>query len=92
METLTLNDGTVVENAITIKAYIGLWIHLMTGYSFSEAYSMFSDPEKTIKIVSDKTEPHTPTQPTVYDGFTDLFSIRREDDGEIVIGLQEVDQ
>lgn len=92
METLTLNDGTVVENAITIKAYIGLWVHLMGGYSFSEAYNMFSDPEKTIKIVSDKTEPHTPTQPTVYDGFTDLFSIRREDDGEIVIGLREVDQ
>ena len=88
METLTLNDGTVITNAISIRAVVGLWIHL-NGYTMQEAFSLFSDPSKTERITTDKTEPDRPDEPIIYEGYTDLFSIRIDDEGEIVVGLKE---
>ena len=87
---LTLNDGTVIQNADTILAVVGLWIHISSGFTLSEAFSLFSDPEKTRRIVTDKVEPHKPDDPITYEGYTNLFSIRAEDDGDIVVGLKEV--
>ena len=89
METITLNDGTVVNNAVTIGAIPGLWIHIQNGLTLAEAFSLFSDPEKTAVITSDKSEPNRPREGTVYEGYTDLFMLKREDDGTIVIGLHK---
>lgn len=90
METLKLNDGTVIQNAETIQAVVGLWIHIRSGLTIQSAFSLFTDPEKTSRITTDKAEPYKPDDPIVYDGYTNLFSIRQEDDGGIVIGLKGV--
>ena len=88
-ETLTMKDGTTVRNAQTVGSIQGLWIHIREGLTFSQAYSLFSDPEKTGRIESDRTEPATPNMPTVYEGFTDLYMLKREDNGMIIVGLHE---
>ena len=88
METITLNDGTVITNAVTILAYVGLWVHLLSGYTLEDAYRLFSDPENTARIVTDKFEPSKPDEQITYEGYTGLFCIREEDDGQIVIGLR----
>lgn len=90
METLTMNDGTVIKNADTFRAVVGLWVHIRSGFSINDAFVLFSDPAKTSRIVTDKVEPYKPDEPITYEGFTNLFSIRQDDDGEIVIGLKEV--
>ena len=89
METITLNDGTIVNDAVTIGAIPGLWIHIQKGLTLSEAFKLFSAPKKTAKITSDKSEPNKPGEGTVYEGYTDLFMLKREDDGTIVIGLHK---
>ena len=89
METIRLNDGTVIQNVLTIEAIVGLWVHIQGGLSFSEAYELFSDPDATSVITSDKREPHRPEEDTVYEGYTDLYMLKREDDGMIVVGLHK---
>ena len=79
METITLADGTVIRNAQTIGAVVGLWVHVYQGLTLNEAFSLFSDPAKTA----------TPEAPTVFEGYTDLFMIKREDTGMIMIGLHK---
>ena len=90
METITLNDKTVISNVETIQAVVGLWIHIYGEMTISEAFTLFSDSSKTTRIESDKTDPHRPTDITVYEGYTKLFMLKQEEDGEIVIGLHEV--
>ena len=88
METLTLNDGTIVRNALTFNAVVGLWIHIK-GIDFVEAFKLFSDANKTVKITTDIVLPHKPDEPIVYEGFTVLSSISREDEtGDIIIKLK----
>ena len=90
METLTLNDGTIVRNALTFDAVVGLWIHVSSGMSLSEAFTVFSDPDKTKKIVTDITLPHRPNEPITYTGYTNLVMVKKEEDsGEIIIQLQK---
>lgn len=89
MEMITLNDGTTVANVETMTAVVGLWIHVFGTIDLAEAFNLFADPSKTVRIVSDKTEPHRPDGNTVYEGYTKLFMLKSEDDGEIVIGLHK---
>lgn len=88
-ETLRLMDGTEIRNAQTVGSLQGLWIHIRDGLTFSEAYGMFSDPEKTGRIESSRTDPATPEAPTVFEGYTDLYMLKREDNGMMIIGLHE---
>lgn len=88
METLTLNDGTVIKNALTFEAVVGLWIHIKD-IDFLEAVRLFSDANKTQKITTDIVLPHKPDEPIVYEGFTVLVSVAKQDDtGEIIIRLK----
>lgn len=89
METLIMNDGTVVSNTATMTAVVGLWIHIFSGMNLPEAFRLFSDQSKTTRIESDKTEPHRPDERTVYEGYTSLFMMKQEENGEIVIGLHK---
>lgn len=89
METITLNDGTVINDAVTIGAIPGLWVHIQKGLTLAEAFALFSDPEKTAVIASDRSEPNRPNEGTVYEGYTDLYMLKREDDGMIVVGLHK---
>lgn len=83
-ETIRLADGTEISHAQTIESLQGLWIHIREGLTLAEGYAAFSDAEKTRRMESDKTEPAT-----VYEGYTDLFMIKREEDGKIMIGLKK---
>ena len=81
---LTLNDGTVLENAHAIVAVNVLWVYIDTGSTLAEAFELLNNPEKTENIRADEfgTE-------TMYSGYTDLFSIQREENGQINAGLKK---
>lgn len=88
-ETLTLADGTVIAGAMTVGSLQGLWIHVRAGMTFAEAYGIFADPLKTARIESDRTDPARPGEPTVFEGFTDLYMLKLEETGSLVVGLHE---
>lgn len=71
METLTLNDGTVVNGHCLCDAN-NLFVYL-DGMSVAEGVALFSDPEKTIKIVEQN---HGNTHE--YEGYTEVFSADHE--------------
>ena len=81
MEKLILNDGTELP-AHAILASSILWVYLDGSITLAEAFELLINPEKTERIVA---EYYGDT--TVYEGYTDLFCIRREADGSINAGL-----
>ena len=73
METLTLNDGTVVNGHI-LDSGDGIMIFVyLDGKTVVEGVTLFSDPEKTKKITAKRHgEVH------VYEGYTELWSVSHE--------------
>lgn len=68
MEQFILHDGTVIEGAAGLaENYLWLWFK---GYTFSEVYSLFSNPEKTASI-----DYHFGEMNTLHEGYTDLRAI-----------------
>jgi len=82
MQKLTLNDGTVLENSHVILNGSTLWFYL-TGITFTETFNVMNDASRTETITADSFG-----DVTAYEGFTDLFCLRREDDGMITGGLK----
>ena len=82
MEKLILNDGTELENSHVLLSGTTLWFYL-NGVTFNEAYELMSDPEKTGKIIAEYYG-----SVAEYDSYTDLFCLRREDDGMVSGGLK----
>ena len=80
---LILNDHTILNPAHAILAGGVLWVYIEGGMTLAEAFEQLSDPEKTCRIEAKEfgTE-------TLYEGYTDLFCITREDDGRINAGLK----
>lgn len=76
-EFLTLNDGTVLQNATVIQSGYNLFFYLHD-ITMEAAFSLMDDPEKTGRIVA--TSYGTRAE---YTGFTDLRSVTKEDDGMI---------
>lgn len=73
METLTLNDGTVVNGHI-LNSGDGQTIFVyLTGMSLIDGFTLFSDTEKTINIVS-----KSHGEERVYYGYTILWSANAE--------------
>ena len=73
METLTLNDGTVVTGHI-LASGDGERIYVyLDGMTVVHGVALFGDPTKTSRIVAMNhgTE-------TVYEGYTDLYSASHE--------------
>ena len=54
METLTLNDGTVLENSHALPLRDKLFIYINSGATFAEVFELLDDPEKTKKITQDQ--------------------------------------
>ena len=81
METITLNDGTELSPAHAFVASGILWVYLDNGISLSDAFELLNDPSKTevIKVGTD----------IVFEGYTDLFCIRREENGQVNAGLRK---
>jgi hypothetical protein len=84
METLTLNDGTVFDPAHAIEVNGILYVYLDNGITLAEAFELLADPEKTSVITGNAYG-----NITTYEGYTDLFCIRREDDGQVNAGLKK---
>lgn len=72
METLTLNDGTVLENSNAILSdYLFLYFH---GYGIQEIFNLLIDPEKSEKIIYTRINGEEVT----FEGYTKLISVRDE--------------
>jgi len=82
METLTMNDGTVIENSHVIQNGKTLWFYL-SGVTFDQAYRLMSKPAKTQSITADFYGSQT-----IYTGFTNLFCLTQEESGIISGGLK----
>ena len=84
-EKLILSDGTEILDAHAIADGKTLWFYVQhDGYTLGEIFELMNDPEKTETITAD--EFGTMTE---YQGFTDLFCIRKEDNGQINGGLKK---
>jgi len=81
---LILNDGTRLFPAHAIEDGYVLWVYLDGGVKLNEAFELLSVPEKTEKIKANNYG-----SLTEYTGFTDLFCIRREDNGQVNAGLKK---
>lgn len=67
---LLLADGTILENSTCGYAEHNLWCYVK-GLTFAEAFTVFSNPEKTkiIKFIYGDNE-------DTYDGFTEINLIK----------------
>ena len=84
-ETLTLNDGSFILKARAIVDGRTLWFYVEhDGATLGEIFELMNDPEKTATITADEYG-----VVTEYQGFTDLFCIRKEENGQINGGLKK---
>ena len=73
METLTLNDGTVLEGSI-LEDGIGLQIYVyLTGMDMMRGFALLSDQNKTSTIVAKSYDVEK-----VYTGYTALTAINNQ--------------
>lgn len=83
METLTLNDGTVLLNS---SAYVNdnrMFVYIENGYSIQAVFNLLIDPNKTEKIVQT-----APDFKRTFEGFTRLTTITDEGNGRITAMLK----
>lgn len=81
---LILNDGTILDPAHAILAGNVLYIYLDGTVTLEAAFALLIDPDKTARITSQEFG-----VVTEYEGYTDLFCIRREDNGQVNAGLKK---
>ena len=73
MQTVTLNDGTVLNGTIIESGYNDYILIYIDGMSIAQGFALFSDASKTSHIVY-----HNYERRLVYDGFTELSAINNE--------------
>ena len=79
---LTLADGTIYENSTCGYSEGWLWCYLPADTDIHEAFSVFSDKEKTHEI-----QFRSGNDTTLYKNFTDFFGISKDMDGAIRVQL-----
>lgn len=81
---LILSDGTELANSYAVQAGGNLWVYVYAQISFAALFGLLNDPEKTgaITLSQGGTE-------TEFDGYDELFCIRKEDGGFISAGLRK---
>lgn len=84
MRELILNDGTVLSQAYAILSSGIMWVYMDGGLTLAEAFELLIDPDKTVKIKSDAFG-----EEKEYEGYTELFCIRKEDNGQVNAGLRK---
>lgn len=82
METVVLNDGTKLLDSHVLPDGNTLWFYLKN-ITFEEAFELMSDSSKTSRIIMDYFG-----TVTEYNGYTDLFCLKREEDMRITGGLK----
>ena len=78
---LILMDGTTIENGEAGYAGGFLWLYF-TGYTIAEAAGIFTDPEKTGRIVFQYGQ-----MEDTYDGYTDCRALNMDGDGKVSVCL-----
>ena len=71
-ETLTLHDGTVLEDSHVMELNGTLSFYVRNGMTMTEVFALFNDPEKTDVIVA-----HRYGADHTYEGYTDLNFIQK---------------
>ena len=72
-EKLTLADGTEIAGAHVMEDGAALWFYVLDGMTMAEVFALVNDPEKTGRITARRFG-----EETVYSGYTDLRSIRKD--------------
>ena len=85
METLTLNDGTVLENSHAIENNDMLFIYVENGSTLSQVFEIFIDPEKTQKLKFTQLGGAEIT----WRGYKRLMDVRDEEHGLITAMLKK---
>ena len=86
METLTLNDGTVLENSNAHRDGERLYLYIENGSTMAEVFEQLNDPEKTEKII--KRAPEMNDQ--IFSGFKKLIVVEDQEIGMITAVLKKV--
>ena len=84
METLTLNDGTILERSNIIEDR-ELYVYVQNGMTIGNVFNILYDPEKSSEIVYTM---NTGTEIT-YTGYTKLIAVRDEGRGLITAVLRK---
>ena len=83
-ESLTLNDGTVMENARAVQS-TDLFLYF-TGYTMKAVFDQLIEPEKTMTIIYTMMNGESVT----YNNFQKLIAVRDEGGGLISAVMREV--
>jgi len=84
MATITLNDGTVIENNNLSVITDVLFVYVRhPKLSMEELFLLFCDESKTVKITAEDDE-----KTEVYNGYTDLYFMNK-DERQICFGLKK---
>ncbi len=81
---LTLSDGTELQGSYVIQVGPVLWVYCYAQITFAALFELLNDPEKTAEITMTQGE-----HQVAYEGFTELFCIRKEVAGFISAGLRK---
>lgn len=86
-EKLIFADGTEMKNAHLLTVGTReLFLYIQTaGMTFKKAYSRLIHPEKTARITAVTMD----GQEEIYEGFTELTGLKKEQDGQITAILRK---
>lgn len=84
METLELNDGTVLENSNAHVDADRLYVYIRDGSTLEKVFNLLIDPEKTERIIR-----RAPELETVFDGYETLIAVKDEEIGMITAILKK---
>ena len=82
-ETLTLNDGTIIEGGTVLQVDLNLFVYIQNGSGIRDVFEQLIEPEKTVRITAEQYG-----KETIYDGYTRLMSVRDEGNGQITAVLR----
>lgn len=82
MRTLTLNDGTILENSYVLMVDGSLFVYTNNGYNIKYVFDILYNPVATEHVTAfDVVE-------TTYEGYTKLVAVRDEGNGFITAVLK----
>lgn len=81
---LTLNDGTEIENSYAFAVGERMWVYIYAEMTLADAFALLNDPAKMISVISEQFGVET-----TYEGYTELFTITKEEGGFISAGVRK---
>lgn len=81
---LTLNDGTILEDSYAQAVGNRMWVYIYANITFADAFALLNDPAKLLSVISEQFGVET-----TYEGYTELFTITKEDGGFISAGVRK---